>query len=117
VISELERHGIYLSPALLKDIKDAAWNIAWNAAHALLGKPKDGKKYESKFNQLCESIKNSNEVTKDLATHIIDMCRYGAWHRANWQRKEDSLFGDPEAEQRAAYDFDRHKHHYEKIYS
>jgi hypothetical protein len=117
VISELNQHGIKLSPPLLEDIKDAAWNIAWNSAHALLGKPEDGKKYESKFNQLCESIRNSNEVTKDLAEHIIDMCRHGAWHRANWQKNEDTMFGDSKAKQRATYDIMMHNDHYEKIYS
>jgi hypothetical protein len=90
VISELERHGIYLSPALLKDIKDAAWNIAWNTAYYCLGKREHGKEYERKFNQLWESMKNSNEVTQDLADNIIEMCRNGAWHRANWQKAEQS---------------------------
>lgn len=92
VIKELNGHEINLSQALVNNIKEAALNYSWSTAHERFGKKEDIEKPRQKANQLFESIKNSNELTEELAGHIVGMCTAAAWHRANWNRgyKEDA---------------------------
>ena len=77
-----------LSPTTLENIKQGALSAAeYTAKHRVA--PDDSSRYQAdhidiqKFNEYFESVKNSNEVTPQLAEHIQEMCMSIAWHAGN----------------------------------
>jgi hypothetical protein len=89
-----------LSQKVLEDIKGGIWSAAWHTANTRAGIEDDAKNDLKEFNRRFESLKNSKEVTDQLAENIKNMCIAGAWHIAN-KRK-----GYKEDEQRDLEEFD-----------
>lgn len=72
-----------LSQNALDDIKWGAWNAAWHTANTRAGSQNDAENDFKQFEQHFESLKNSKEVTEELAGNIKNMCFYAAWYAAN----------------------------------
>ena len=81
-----------LSPSTLENIKWGAWCAAWHTANIRAGYENDAANDLEQFEQNFQSLKDSKEVTSELADNIKNMCMSAAWHTANTRKdyKDDA---------------------------
>ncbi|MEA5498281.1 MAC/perforin domain-containing protein [Limnoraphis robusta Tam1] len=81
-----------LTQNALDDIKWGAWNASWYAANTRAGYQNDAENDFKQFEQHFESLKNSKEVTEELAGNLKEMCLSAAWHTVNTRKiyKQDA---------------------------